>query len=386
MKPTILVLGGGIGGVSAARELSRKIGNEDGINLARILVFEKEKSSLYAPSLTWMMVGKREEKQIYGDLSDVELGGIEVIHGEITSIDPEKRTVASNGTEYKGDYMVISLGTKLTDRHDLSRYGHNFYTSGGASSFYEELTQFEGGEIAVAVSSLPHKSPVAPYEAALLIDEFVREKDIRHKAGITLYTPETEPMDFASEEISEKVRRIMRQKDISYKPEHELISAGKNRLTFSTPGGQGATAAVPFDLLAFTPGHTSPDIIQEAGLTGTSGWVEVDMQTLETSYDNIYAIGDIISLPIGEGKMLPKAGVFAQYQADTVAHNIARKIRGKKPDKTFEPKGSYILDQGDKASKVDGSFDDGNLTIKTSSMIRHWEKILAEKTWFLKNF
>ncbi|MGM0546554.1 MAG: NAD(P)/FAD-dependent oxidoreductase [Bacteroidota bacterium] len=384
MEPTILVLGGGIGGISVARELSRKIGNEDGINLARILVFEKEERSLFAPSLTWMMVGKREEKQIYGDLSNVELGGIEVIHGEIESIDPENKTVISNGTEYKGDYMVISLGTKLTDTHGLSQYGHNFYTPGGASSFYEDLKQFDSGEIAVVVSSLPHKSPVAPYEAALLIDDFIREKEIRDKTEITLYTPESQPMDFASKEISQKVHQLMKEKGINYKPEYELVSAGENSLIFSTPDKE--TVEATSDLLAFTPEHTSPDIIQEAGLTGKSGWVEVDDQTLQTSYENIYAIGDIISLPIGDGKTMPKAGVFAQYQADTVAHNIARMLRGKKPNKSFEIKGSYILDQGNKASKVDGDFGSEDLSIKTSSMIRHWEKVITEKTWFLKNF
>lgn len=384
MKPTILVLGGGIGGISTARELSRKIGNEDGINLARILVFEKETRSLFAPSLTWMMVGKREEKQIYGDLSNVELGGIEVIHGEIESIDPENRTVTTNNTEYKGDYMVISLGTKLTDIHDLSRYGHNFYSAEGASSFYEDLKHFDGGEIAVVVSSLPHKSPVAPYEAALLIDDYIREKKNRPKTEITLYTPETEPMDFASEEISDTVHRLMNEKGIHYKPEHELISAGEKSLTFSIPDHK--TGEATFDLLAFTPKHTCPDIIQKAGLAGTSGWIEVDEQTLQTSFENVFAIGDIISLPIGNGKMLPKAGVFAQYQANTVAHNIARMLSGKKPNKKFEAEGSYILDQGDKASKVDGKFGSEDLNIKTSSMIRHWEKVISEKTWFLKNF
>ena len=47
MKPTILVLGGGIGGVHAAKELSREIGNEDGINLVRILVILNERKRVY---------------------------------------------------------------------------------------------------------------------------------------------------------------------------------------------------------------------------------------------------------------------------------------------------------------------------------------------------
>lgn len=384
MKPTILVLGGGIGGITTARELSKNIGNEDGIDLAKILVFEKEKTTLFAPSLTWLMVGERKENQIQGDLSNTELGGIEVIYGEIESVDPEHVSVQSNGTTYDGDFMVISLGAAQTDIHNLSQYGHNFYTVSGASSFHEDLKNFNGGKIAVVVPSLPYKSPVAPYEATLLIDNFIRDKEIRHKTGITLYTPETQPMNFASKEISEKVRRLMSEKGINYKPKHTLTLADKNSLTFSTADSD--TVEGEFDLLAYTPKHICPAIIQEAGLTGESGWIEVDEQTLQTSFDKVYAIGDITSIPISDNKVLPKAGVFAEYQAKIVAHNITRRLHGKSPDKTFEAKGAYILDQGDKASKVDGNFDSEDLRIRHSSMIRHWEKVIKEKSWFLKYF
>jgi sulfide:quinone oxidoreductase len=58
---TILVLGAGMGGTVTARTLSRLSGNEEDINLMKILVFEKEETSLYAPSLPWLMVGKSKE-------------------------------------------------------------------------------------------------------------------------------------------------------------------------------------------------------------------------------------------------------------------------------------------------------------------------------------
>ncbi len=384
MKPTILVLGGGIGGVTAAKELRNEMGNEDGINLARILVFEKEKSNLFAPSLTWMMVGKRNEEQISQKMEGIEFGGVEIIFGEIESVDPGTLTVISDGKSYSGDYMIISMGAEKSDVHALNIYGHNFYTTKGASDFYSELKDFKVGKIAITVSSLPHTSPVAPYEAALLIDNYLREKGNREAAEITLYTPESKPMPFAGDDISNAVRELMKEKGIHYKPGHELSGAEKNSLSFSHSAD--GPKKEPFDLLAYTPEHECPKLLRDAGLTGSSGWIEVDKDTLETTFDKVYAIGDAISFKQDGEDTIPKAGVFAQIQARVVAHNIARLQSGKRPDKSFEASGSYILDQGAKASKIDGNFNSDNITLTNSGLFRHWEKVLAEKTWFLKNF
>lgn len=384
MKPTILVLGGGIGGVTAAKELRNKMGNEDGINLARILVFEKERSSLYAPSLTWMMVGKREEQQIRRSLVGIEYGGVEIVRGEIESVDPVTRTVISDGKEYRGDYIVISLGADKHDVPELTTFGHNFYKAEGASGFYEELGEFTGGNIAITVSSLPHTSPVAPYEAALLTENYSREQGYREATEITLYTPESRPMPFAGKKISTAVHQLMEEKGIRYKPEHQLESAGKNSLSFSHPTKGSAEEA--YDLLAYTPKHTCPALLKGAGLTGESGWVEVDSETLQTPFDKVYAIGDIAYFQEDGKPAIPMAGFFAEIQARVVAHNIARREAGKFPNQKFEASGSYILDQGESASKVDGDFDSDDLSLSNNSLFRHWEKVLAEKAWFLKNF
>lgn len=385
MNETILVLGGGIGGINTAKELSKKIGNEGEINLAKILVFEKEKKNVYAPSLTWLMVGEREKKQIFRDTRDIEVGGIEVIFGEIEAVDPGNISVTINGEIYKGDYMVVALGVKQTSEHNLNKSGHNFYTLDGATAFHEQLKNFKGGKIAILVPSLPFKSPVAPYEAAMLVENYIREKGLRERTKITLYTPESGPMEFAGREISENVRKLMESKGVEYMPKHQLESAGDRTLNFTIDSGESKT--VDFDLLAYTPKHQCPSVIKEAGLVGESGWIEPDRETLETSYPNVYAIGDITTIPLESGKTLPKAGVFAQYQAKTVAHNIAREIAGKSPNKKFEGQGKYILELGGKeAGHVSGDFYSSDLDMKKPSMIRHWEKVLFEKSWFIKNF
>ena len=61
---TILILGAGMGGIVTARELSKHSGNEEDINLVKILVFEKKESSLLSSSLPWVMVGQRKKSEI----------------------------------------------------------------------------------------------------------------------------------------------------------------------------------------------------------------------------------------------------------------------------------------------------------------------------------
>ncbi|WP_340102461.1 NAD(P)/FAD-dependent oxidoreductase [Rhodohalobacter sp. 8-1] len=384
MKPTILVLGGGIGGVHAAKQLSREIGNEDGINLARILVFERKKQSLYAPSLTWLMVGKREQNEIYKELSKIEYNGIEVIEGEIEKIDPKAKTVTSNGKTCEGDYIIASLGVSQNNSANLISEGHNFYTVDGAESFHNELRSFTGNRISILVSSLPYKSPVAPYEAAMLIDNYLRENDKRQEVEIHLYTPEVKPMPFANSEISSHVVKLMQEKDIYYHPSHQFVKEKQDKIEFRT-GSDDTFTANP-GLLAYTPEHIAPAVLSEAGLTEDSGWVEPNPDTLETKFDNVYVIGDVIELSGEKNQPMPKAGIFAQHQAEVVAHNIARKISGKSPDRTFKYKGSYILDSGNRADKISGDFEKGGNQSSKSGALRHWEKVISEKAWFLNNF
>ncbi|MDP2688364.1 MAG: FAD-dependent oxidoreductase [Aequorivita sp.] len=379
MSKTILVLGGGTGGIVTAKELSKKIGSK-----AKILVFEKEEKNVFAPSLLWLMVGKRKPKQVYKNTREIAGSGIEVILGEIEKVNPEEKSVFVDGKEYKGDYMVVSLGVEQVTEHNLNEYGHDFYTLEGATKFNEQLQNFQGGKIAVLVSALPFKCPAAPYEAAMLIKDFIRKKGLSSKTEISLYAPEPGPMGVAGIELSGAVRQIVESKGISYYPEHQVSSVDENTLSFTN----GKT--FDYDLLTFTPKHQCPSVIRKTALIGKSGWIEVNRNSMETDFPNVYAIGDITFIPLEMGKPLPKAGVFAHYQAETVAHNIAQEITGKSPDKTFNGDGQCFLELGKgKAGYAGGNFYGSPLPevkMKKPSFIWHWMKVWFEKYWFFKYF
>ncbi len=384
MSTTILVLGAGTGGIITATELRKKAGNDGEVNPIEILVFEKEEKNVFAPSLLWLMTGKRKPRQVYRNTRKIAGSGIEIIMGEIEKVNPNQISVTVKGREYKGDYMVVSLGVEQVAEHNLNNFGHDFYTLDGASNFNEQLQGFKGGNIAVLIPSLPFKCPAAPYEAAMLVDSFIRKRGLSSKTEISLYTPEPGPMGVAGKELSGAVRQMVEMKGIKYFPEHQLISATENTLTFSN--GKNAD----YDLLAYTPKHQCPAVIKETDLVGKSGWVEVNRNTMETNFPNVYAIGDITFIPLEMGKPLPKAGVFAHYQAETVAHNIARKISGKTPDKTFNGDGQCFLEMGGgKAGYAGGNFYNSPLPavkMKKPGFLWHWTKVWFEKYWFYQYF
>jgi sulfide:quinone oxidoreductase len=67
---TVLVLGGGVGGLVTANELRRLLDPVD-----RVVVIERERQHLFQPSLTWLMVGRRRRDQIQRPLRSSWTGG-----------------------------------------------------------------------------------------------------------------------------------------------------------------------------------------------------------------------------------------------------------------------------------------------------------------------
>ncbi len=51
---TILVLGGGVGGVATARALRKRLPRQH-----RVVLVDRERDHVFAPSLLWLMVGQR---------------------------------------------------------------------------------------------------------------------------------------------------------------------------------------------------------------------------------------------------------------------------------------------------------------------------------------
>lgn len=381
---TVLILGGGIGGVVAANVLRRKLGREH-----EIVLVDKRTEHRFPPSYPWLMMGWREPNKVTRNLNLLNKRGIKYINGEVLKIDPANRVVKASTKDFAYDHLVVALGAELTPETipGFSDRAYHIYELEEAMEFREVLRNFSGGAVAVGVSSLPFKCPAAPYEAALYMDYHFRKKRIRDKVDMNFFTAEGRPMGVAPPEIGKMVKGMLEGRGITYHSNLKLTSVDSEKGEITFEGGK----SMNFDLLFAVPPHRAPNVVRESDLTDESGWISVDKRTLRTKYDDVYALGDATKIMLDMGKPLPKAGVFAHGQAEVVAHNIVADIQGTGAAE-FDGWGECFLEVGyGKAGMVRGNFyaepaPDVKVRWPRLSRVWHWSKILFEKYWFWKWF
>lgn len=375
---TIVVLGGGAGGLVAANNLRRRLPKKH-----RIVVIDRSSDHLFSSSLLWVMVGNRREEQIRRPLRRLANKGIEFHHAEVEEIDLDRRLVRAGLERFNFDYLIISLGAQLAPETvpGFDEMAFNLYEPGGCGRAYEALETFGGGTVGVFMPSMPFKCPAAPYEAALLVEAFVRKKGLRNRTEIHLFTPEHQPMPMAGPEMGDALAEMLCVRGIHL---HLLYTFEELR-----PGPREIVSsdgrAEHVDLLLGVPPHQAPEVVRSSGLLGVSGWIHVDPETLRAENDRVWAIGDITSIRLPNGKMLPKAGVFAHYEANVVVDQIVSEIRGRKSDAAFDGKGSCWVELGDgKAAFASGRFyadPDPEVRMFRPGRFWHWGKVAFEKWW-----
>ncbi len=383
MGKTIIILGGGTGGLVAANLLRKKLNKEH-----KIILIDKNDRYIYAPSFLWLMLGKRNAEKIQKPLETLKNKGINFVNEEILRIEPEKKIVKTTKNEFNYDYLIISLGAEFAPEKvkGLINGGYNLYQLEDVERLKDSLKNFQGGKVAIVISSLPFKCPAAPYEAAFLLDEYFSRKGIRNRTEINIFTPEILPMPSAGPENGKIIKSLLQSRNIGFNSEIQLISVepDKKELQFKE------NKSINYGLLIFVPPHQGPKVIRDSGIGNDAGWIPVDKNILRTNYHNVFAIGDVASITLDSGKPLPKAGVFAHFEAEIVAENIAAEINGLNADKKYEGNAYCFLELGyGKAGFAGGNFyamPSPLIKMKTPGRIWHLGKVLFEKYWLWKWF
>ena len=341
----VLILGAGFGGIATAVALRQRLAPADEIVLVdRRITFVmglRKNWGLLEPAA--IGVGERPLRRLAER-------GIRIETGAINAILPGERAAQVDGARWDADAIVVALGAEGDPGRIPGFRAHalDVYDLGQVEPARQAIARFAGGRIAIGIFGAPYPCPPAPFELALLLDERLRGRGVAGTIEVFSPLPMSLPIlgqaGCGSFEMRLELAGIefLRDRRATAVEDGEVIFGDERR---------------PFDLLLGVPPHRAPAVVVESGLTGDGPWIPVEPRTLETSFPDVYAIGDVTAVALANGQFLPKAGAFAQAEGEVVAARIAASLAGAPPTASFAGDGACFLETGGGlAAMVTGGF------------------------------
>jgi sulfide:quinone oxidoreductase len=257
-----------------------------------------------------------------------------------------------------------------------------FYDLAGAQGLAGALAKFPGGRMVVNLVDMPIKCPVAPLEFAFLADWYFHDRGIRDEVELSFVTP----LDgaFTKPIASERLSSLLGEKHIELVTEFaagEVDGSGGRLVSYDE-------REVGFDLLVTVPLHGGAAYVARSEALGDElGFVRADQHTLQSkAAPNVFAIGDAANLPTS------KAGSVTHFEADVLAGNIGRFLRGQALEGWFDGHANCFVETGfKKALLIDFNYDTeplpgrfpgsaGPLPLLAESRMNHMGKLMFQ--WF----
>ena len=233
----------------------------------------------------------------------------------------------------------------------------------------EALLEFTGGTILIGILGQPFKCPPAPFEGAFLLHDQLIERGIRDETEIRIIAPMSAPVP-VTPEVSQRFLDELAERRIEYMANNLVVEIDPVRQEAVLESGE----RVPYDLFVGIPIHRVPAVVAESGLA-SAGWVTVDRGNLLTPFSGVYALGDVVGIPMA------KAGVFAENAAGVVADDIQARMRGGVSARRFEGEGNCYVEFGSgRVAQVRANFLGG--PAPTAQVVGPSAALAEEKTKF----
>jgi len=340
--PHVVILGGGFGGLSSANELRNTLSSSQ----VKITVIDKKDWFMVGFAKLWIINGTRTFENSIGSLNELSKKEINFIKEEILEINFQNKNIKTKSQNITFDFLIISTGVVLAPQKipGLVENGFNLYDHDQLLKIRDKLESIESGKIAISIMGMPYKCPPAPFEASLLIDSMLRKRGVRDSVQIDFYSPAPITLPAAGPEVSKKILELVNSEKITFHNSCKIKSVESKKLIFEN-------GEADFDILLAIPPHIAPKIIYDSGLAKEPGFIPID-RDCKTPFENIFAIGDVTVLAVGEKMAVPKAGIFAEGEGITVAKNIISIIQLKEETVLFDGKGGCFIESGKDTASI----------------------------------
>ena len=381
-RTQLVILGAGTAGTILANRLVKRLDMND----YKVTVIDQHSKHYYQPGFLFIPFGIYDESHVVKDRTGFLHKQVEYIQTGIERVDSDESLVfVENGSSIPYDHLIIATGADIAPEEiegmtsDLwHRDIFDFYTLEGAVALAERLADWKGGRMVVHLSELPIKCPVAPIEFTLLVDAWLKERNLREETELIYVTP----LDsvFTKPSVSTVLGDLFSKRDIGIVTEFAISEVDVDTRSIRSWDER----EVPFDLLVTTPPNMGASFIEKSGIGDDLNYVHVDKNTLRSlDSDNIWVVGDAGNFPTS------KAGSVVHFQIEVLEENLLQVLNGEEPTHNYDGRANCFIETGNgKAIMIDFNYENdpvpGNFPLRVlgplsqlkETRLNHWSKLM----------
>ncbi|MFA6196216.1 MAG: FAD/NAD(P)-binding oxidoreductase [Sulfurimonas sp.] len=363
----IVIVGGGLGGISTAALLNNTLSNAD------ITIIEPDPNSAsYQPGQTLVAAGLWKKSDIVYKRDDFLPKGVKHINGSVTAFDPANNKVTVDGKEeISYDQLIIATGLMLNfagikglngvitssgannaeTKAQVGKDGlHSIYFADGAEATWagiqelvEKAKAHTGAEKLKALYTDPNtpiKCGGAPKKIMYLTYARLQEAGVADKVELTFY-PDGGKM-FGVPEYHDAILEQFKTRGFKWNYNYNLTEVDtankvavfdhhakvKGEIDKDTGEPKMITThervEVKYDFIHVTPPMKASDVVGKSPVGSEKGWVPVTKETLQhVKFKNVWAIGDVAAIPMA------KTGGSIRKQYKVLVANMVASMEGK---------------------------------------------------------
>ncbi len=329
---SILVVGGGSGGLSVAARL-RNLPSPPAV-----AILEPSEKHYYQPLWTLVGGGVFDKETTVRQEKDFIPDGATWIKDSVAGFDPVHNTVTTkSGEKITYDQLVVALGIQL-DWGKIKGLDGNLgkdgicsnYTYETVDSTWRTLKDFKGGNAVFTFPSTPMKCAGAPQKIMYLADEWMRKIGVRDRSKIVFASAGAGI--FGVKKYARTLAEIVARKGIETHFRRDLVEVrpkSKEAVFKHLDGGE--ELVLKYDMLHVVPPQSAPDVIKQSEIAAEGNWVSVHKHTLQhVKFPNVFALGDCSSLPTS------RTGAAVRKQAPVLVENLMAFREGKAPSASYD--------------------------------------------------
>jgi NADPH-dependent 2,4-dienoyl-CoA reductase/sulfur reductase-like enzyme len=370
----VVIVGGGWGGLTAARHLRELAPELD------VVLVEKNAGFRSLPLSNKWLVGLAAEAgrgKDYPTLAGEQ--GYSFVQAEVSAIDRDGRRVLTKEGTLAYDWLVLAVGIRYDytpwfgDDHRSAEQARKLYPAGFIAdeldALKRKLVEFKGGDFVMTIPAGPYRCVPAPYERAVMIAWLFKQKKIKGKliivdpgAGMQVFNR------VFADRYKEQIVHLTHATVKSVDPFNKTIATEFDDLRF--------------DDAILMSSQAAGGLVGQAGLLASdaegrpTAWAAIDPIHLHAPGDErIFLIGDLIGRVSPLFGQYPKSGHLANRLGRIAAREIAGRAKGRVPEAALPDSVCHVFSdvQPMEAMRVEAEYRRRGDGVITQAVRQHYD-------------